>query len=175
MTLYFVFAINNGCHISIFHKISVSFSFQLTESSSCLRAWFVWRSLCPPLPRRRPHRVTIILTNDLGHESKSQFNPAFCSHRGLFCLHNPRDWSRQTRPSTWAFHLNMMVMRMQYLLPQNQDNADNVDYENDNNDSNEKDNDVLIAICQPNMIDQDRPTAQPRKALYMQGQYRRWR
>ena len=59
--------------------------------SSCLRGWFVCRSLCLALPRRRAHRVTIILTNDLGHESKSQFNPAFCSHRGLFCLHNPRD------------------------------------------------------------------------------------
>ena len=39
----------------------------------------------------------------------------------------------------------MMVMMMQYLLPQNHDNADKVDYENDNNDvddNNEKDNDV---------------------------------
>ena len=96
----------------------------------------------------------------------------FAPTKPFFAPTTQRDWSRQTRPSTWAFHLNMMVMMMQYLLPQNHDNADKVGYENDNNDvddSNEKDNDVITAICQPNMIDQDRPTATPRKALYMQG------
>ena len=47
--------------------------------------------------------VTIIPTNDLGHESKSQFNPSFCSHRPFLLRANPT-WLIKTDP---AFYLGL--------------------------------------------------------------------
>ena len=68
--------------------------------------------------------VTIIPTNDLGHESKSQFNPSFCSQPPFFARRQPNVID-QDRPGLLpgpSFHLNittiimMMTMMMMMMI-----------------------------------------------------------
>ena len=78
---------------------SLSLYFDAKATRAFVAGLFVLLFVCSPTTEC----VTIIPTNDLGHESKSQFNPSFCSHRPFLLRANPT-WLIKTDP---AFYLGL--------------------------------------------------------------------
>ena len=98
---------------------SLSLYFDAKATRAFVAGLFVLLFVCSPTTEC----VTIIPTNDLGHESKSQFNPSFCSQPPFFAPRQPnvidQDRPGPARGLLPGNPVAVMVMRWMLMMVDN--------------------------------------------------------